>query len=155
MLDQLYPRTLFISNALSFCSILGWYNTVTFKQFPQQNSVCFCLTLYCPNNCKWPVQATKFLILQYPELSIYFTVLSWKYRLLINYRSILQNLMTDVSSVTKLFIPPSDRRLRRTTTFKLLSERALNRHKFQDTPTTLGRWGSHFPPTLVYAFPAR
>jgi hypothetical protein len=38
---------------------------------------------------------------------------------------------------------------------------ALNRHetvtsrKFQDTPTTLGRWGSYFPPTLVYAFPAR
>jgi hypothetical protein len=27
--------------------------------------------------------------------------------------------------------------------------------KFQDTPTTLGRWGSHFPPTMVYAFPAR
>jgi hypothetical protein len=48
-----------------------------------------------------------------------------------------------------------------TTTSKLPSERALNRHKtvtsreFQDTPTTLGRRGSHFPPTLVYAFPAR
>jgi hypothetical protein len=27
--------------------------------------------------------------------------------------------------------------------------------KFQNTPTTFGRWGSHFPPTLVYAFPAR
>jgi hypothetical protein len=73
----------------------------------------------------------------------------------INYRSILQNLITDASSVTKLFIPPSDRRLGRTTTSKLPSERALNRHKFQDTPTTLGRWGSRFPPTLVYAFPAR
>jgi hypothetical protein len=32
------------------------------------------------------------------------------------------------SSVTKLFIPPSDRRLRRTTKSKLPSERALNRH---------------------------
>jgi hypothetical protein len=36
-----------------------------------------------------------------------------------------------------------------------------NRHKtvtlrkFQDTLTTLGQWGSHFPPALVYAFPAR
>jgi hypothetical protein len=34
---------------------------------------------------------------------------------------------------------PSDRRLRKTTTSKLPSERALNRHKFQETPTTLGR----------------
>jgi hypothetical protein len=65
------------------------------------------------------------------------------------------SMITDTSSVTKLFIPPSDRRLRSTTTSKLLSVRALNRHKFQDTPTTLGRWDSHFPPTLVYAFPAR
>jgi hypothetical protein len=39
------------------------------------------------------------------------------------------SLMTDASSVTKLFIPPSDRRLSRTTTFKLPSERALNCHK--------------------------
>jgi hypothetical protein len=53
------------------------------------------------------------------------------------------SLMTDASSITKLFIPPSHRRLRRTTTSKLPSERALNRHKtsrkFEDTPTTLGR----------------
>jgi hypothetical protein len=34
--------------------------------------------------------------------------------------------MIDASSVTKLFIPPSDRRLRRTTTSKLPSERVLN-----------------------------
>jgi len=65
------------------------------------------------------------------------------------------SLITNASSVTKLFIPPLDRRLRRTTTSKLPSECALNRHKFQDTPTTLSWWGSHFPPTLVYAFPAR
>jgi hypothetical protein len=77
------------------------------------------------------------------------------YRVRINYRIILQNLMTDASSVTKLLIPPSDRRLRRTATSKLPSERALNRHKFQDTPTTLGRLGSHFPPTLFYALSAR
>jgi len=44
-------------------------------------------------------------------------------------------------------------------TSKLPSERALNLHKtvtsrkFQDTPTTLGWWGSHFPPTLVTLFP--
>jgi hypothetical protein len=36
---------------------------------------------------------------------------------------------TTLSSVTKLFIPPSDRRLRRTTTSKFPSEHALNRHK--------------------------
>jgi hypothetical protein len=47
--------------------------------------------------------------------------------------------MTDASSVTKLLIPHCDRRLRRNTTSKLPSERALNRHKFQDTLTTLGR----------------
>jgi hypothetical protein len=57
----------------------------------------------------------------------------------LNYRIILQNMMTDASSVTKLFIRSSDRRLRRTTTSKLPLERAVNRHKFQDTPTTLGR----------------
>jgi hypothetical protein len=79
----------------------------------------------------------------------------YMYMVRINCRSILQNLMTDASSVTKLFIPPSDRRLRRTTTSKLPSEHAFYRHKFQDTPTTLVRWGSHFPPTMVYAFPAR
>jgi hypothetical protein len=59
------------------------------------------------------------------------------YRVRINYRSILQNhiftisLMTDAFSVTKLFILPSNRRLRRTTTSKLPSERALNHHKIQ------------------------
>jgi hypothetical protein len=43
----------------------------------------------------------------------------------------------------------------------LPSERALNRHKtvtsrkLQEKPTTPGQWGSHLPPTLVYAFPAR
>ena len=96
-----------------------------------------------------------------------------RYRVRINYRRILQNrlfsntwppprdlsLMTDASSVTKMSIPPSDGRLRRTTTSKLPSERALNRHKtvtsrkFQDTPTTVCRRGSHFPPALIYAFP--
>ena len=56
-----------------------------------------------------------------------------------------RSLMTDASCVMKLFLPPSDRHLRRTTTSTLLSERALNLHKtvtsriFQDTPTTLGR----------------
>jgi hypothetical protein len=39
------------------------------------------------------------------------------------------SLMTDASSVTKLFTPPSDRCLKRTTTSKLPSERTLNRHK--------------------------
>jgi hypothetical protein len=46
--------------------------------------------------------------------------------------------MTDTSSVTKLFIPPSDRRLRRTTTSKMPSERALNRHKIPG-PTNYAR----------------
>jgi hypothetical protein len=78
-----------------------------------------------------------------------------KYMARINYGSVLQNLMRDASSVTKLFIPPSDRRLRRTTLSKLPSEHVLNHHKFQDAPTTLGWWGSCFPPTLVYAFPMR
>jgi hypothetical protein len=81
------------------------------------------------------------------------------YRVYINYRRILQNLMKDASSVTKLFIPPSDRRLRRTTSSKLPSECALNHHKtvtlhkFQDTSTTLGRWGSHlqFPREMAVA----
>jgi hypothetical protein len=101
---------------------------------------------------KWQPQ----IWLQHIRVTVAILVLlDYIYRVRINYRSILQNVMTDASSVTKLTIPPSDRRLRRTTMSKLQSERALNRHKFQDTPTTLGRWGSHFPPTLVYDFPAR
>jgi len=67
-----------ISNTLSSCNIFGWYSTVIFKQFTQQNSVCLSSKLHCPNICKWPVQATKFLILQYPELSTCFTFLSSK-----------------------------------------------------------------------------
>jgi hypothetical protein len=100
--------------------------------------------------------ATNFMF-RWPCILINFVMkTNWMhYRVRINYRTILQNLMTDASSGTKLFIPHWDRRLRRTTTSKLPSQRALNRHKFQDTPTTLSRWGSHFPPTLVYAFPAR
>jgi hypothetical protein len=52
-------------------------------------------------------------------------------------------------------------RLRRTMMPKLLSECALNCHKtvtsrkFQDTPTTLSRWGSSFLPTLIYTFSMR
>ena len=38
-------------------------------------------------------------------------------------------LMIDASPVTKLFVPPSDRRVRRTTTSKLPSEGALIHHK--------------------------
>ena len=54
------------------------------------------------------------------------------------------SLMTNAASVTKLFIPPSDQCLRRTTMSKLPSQRALHHHKtvtshkFQDSPTTLG-----------------
>jgi hypothetical protein len=69
------------------------------------------------------------------------------------------SLKTDASSIMKLFLPPLDRHLRRTTTSKLSSEHVLNRHKnrrkFQDTPTMVGQRGSHFPPTLAYTFPAR
>jgi hypothetical protein len=39
------------------------------------------------------------------------------------------SLMTVASSVTKFFISPSDRHLRSTTTSKLASEHAFNRHK--------------------------
>jgi hypothetical protein len=51
------------------------------------------------------------------------------YRVRINYQSILQTLMICAAFVTKLFLPPPDRRLRRTTTSKPPSERALNSHK--------------------------
>ena len=60
----------------------------------------------------------------------------------------------------KLFIPTSDRRLRRTTTFKLPSEHALNRHKtvtsrkFLDTNYARSV-RQPFPSNIVYAFPAR
>jgi hypothetical protein len=103
-----------------------------------------------PYSRKIDIKTLQIRFLWFPE-----SVWNAFYRVVINYRNILRNLMTGASSVMKLFIPPSDRRLCRTTTSKLPPERALNRHKFQDTPTKLGRWGSHFPPTLVYDFPAR
>jgi hypothetical protein len=97
------------------------------------------------------------------------SLLGWdhfaKYRVRINYWSILQNHIFTNTEQKYTISLPFERGMFAvplvTTASKLPSERALNRHKtvtsrkFRDTPTTLGRWGSHFSPTLVYIFTAR
>jgi hypothetical protein len=87
----------------------------------------FCLEsqyYHFPKYCRFLLNHTVFVIGKlFPHLHIH------KYWVRINYRIILQNLMTDTSYVTELFIPPSDRRLKRPTTSKLPSKSALNRHK--------------------------
>jgi hypothetical protein len=87
------------------------------------------------------------------------------YRVLINYGWILQSHIFTNTEQKCMMLLPFERGMFAvslvTTTFKFPPERVLNRHrtvtfrKFQDTKTTLGRRGSHFPPTLVYDFSAR